>query len=96
MSSSYYNTTHLTGEELKQAWKDAETQEQQILILFRKYHDRLFTPFEVLDRVYPNGDVPITSVRRAITNLTECRALLKTEVQRDGPYGKPSYCWRLA
>ena len=92
---TYYNTTELAGDELKKAWSDAETQELKILVLFREHPRVTFTPFEVMRHVFPDGRTPITSVRRAITNLTDSGALVKTPHQREGEYGKVCYCWRL-
>ena len=53
------------------------------------------TPFDVETALYSNTMVPITSIRRAITNLTNDEKLVKTDNQKTGPYGKPSYCWKL-
>jgi len=92
---SYYNTTNITGESLKQAWADADTQEKKIMVLFMKYPETLFTPFEILNDVFPIGSVPVTSVRRALTNLTDAGKLIKTGVQKNGEYGKLCYCWKL-
>jgi hypothetical protein len=37
--------------------------------------------------------VPITSIRRSLTNLTESGFLIKTDRQRIGAKGKPEYIW---
>jgi hypothetical protein len=39
--------------------------------------------------------VPITSIRRALTNLTEQGLLVKTDLQRMGAKGKPEYIWKV-
>jgi hypothetical protein len=39
--------------------------------------------------------VPITSIRRAITNLTTTRHLIRTYGQRIGAQGKPEGIWKL-
>jgi hypothetical protein len=38
--------------------------------------------------------IPITSVRRAITVLTDKKKLIKTDHTRSGLYGKKEYIWR--
>ncbi len=38
--------------------------------------------------------IPITSVRRAITNLTNSRFLTKTSKSRKGALGKKEYIWK--
>ena len=38
---------------------------------------------------------PITSVRRAITNLTTAGELVKTNNTVTGMYGKPEHLWSL-
>ena len=38
--------------------------------------------------------IPITSVRRAITNLTNSRFLIKTTKSRKGALGKKEYIWK--
>jgi len=91
----YYNTTNITGESLKQAWTNAVSQEDKIIVLLMKYPETAFTPFEVLNRVFPDENVPVTSVRRALTNLTDDGKIIKTDCQRKGKYGKLCYCWKL-
>jgi predicted transcriptional regulator len=51
------------------------------------------TPFDVQDDV--GHHVPITSIRRAITNLTQKGILIKSEVTKMGRHGKMNYCWEL-
>jgi hypothetical protein len=55
--------------------------------------DNSFAPHEIKANVLPHS--PITSSRRAITNLTNAKALTKTSEQITGNYGKPVYKWRL-
>jgi|TARA_Y100001963_G_C6665200_1_gene392369 hypothetical protein len=88
---SYYNTTNLKGSTLKNSRKKAKTQEDLILAWFKK-HKRAYTPCEVRDKVL--RDSPLTSVRRAMTNLTEKGYLIKTTLTKMGKYGKFNYCWK--
>lgn len=39
--------------------------------------------------------IPITSIRRAMTNLTEKGYIFKTNHQRTSLYGKPEYIWEI-
>jgi hypothetical protein len=40
-------------------------------------------------------ECPITSVRRALTNLTNEDKIIKTDVKVVGLYGKKEHLWRL-
>ena len=91
---TYYNTTNITGEQLKHAWADAKTQEDKIMVLFMKYPETLFMPFEVRGKVFDHN-TPVTSVRRALTNLTDAGKLIKTGTQKSGEYEKQCHCWKL-
>lgn len=89
--SGYYNTTNLKGAILKKNRKKAKTQEQIILAWFKK-RKKAYTPCEVRDKCLKN--TPLTSVRRAITTLTEKGLLEKTSIMRLGKYNKLNYCWK--
>lgn len=72
------------------------TQEEIILKLFKTWPDREFTPFEVAQRVRRYLRAPITSIRRAITNLTDGGYLKKLSLTREGYFGRPNTCWKIA
>jgi hypothetical protein len=91
---SFYNTNKTTGTALKEARSKAKTQEERIYEFFREHKDKVFTPMEVQDKVFGNT-APITSIRRAISNLTEVGKLDKTDKTRLGYYGKNNYCWKF-
>jgi hypothetical protein len=91
----FHNTIKLNGKDLLEAVKAADTQELKIKYLFVTRQILIATPFEVAAKLSELGfDYPITSVRRAMTNLTP-KILEKTLYQKKGEYGKPNYCWRL-
>ena len=91
----FYNTTHLTNEELKVRRRAISYQNGQILKFFKENPTANFTPFEV--QLYTNLDrVPITSIRRAINTLTQAGLLIKTNHLRQGDYGAMNHTWRLA
>ncbi len=88
----YHNTNHESGAVLECSQAKAKTQESRILDHFRKGGE--YTPDQVWHKLFRNG-TPLTSVRRAITNLTADGYLEKTERQQPGMYGKMTYTWRL-
>ena len=94
---SFHNTNAETGATLQASQEQACHQETVILRMFRDRPYAGWTPFEVHEflMLFHNRDWPITSVRRAITNLTRDGDLVKTNIQRMGPYGKKNYVWRV-
>lgn len=96
----YHNTTHSTGTEVKGYRKKAQTQEQRILTYFTENADFSMTASEVMNGLSRTGEisckVPLTSIRRGITNLTGLGKIQKTNKQVKGPYGRPEYCYRLS
>jgi hypothetical protein len=96
--TDFYNTNKEKGEELKASKVKALSQEERILDLF--HEDRRYfshSPSEVrgfLKRRYM-GVGPLTSIRRAMTNLTIKGKLVKTDKMVRGPYGKNEHLWKL-
>lgn len=95
MPGEYFNTTHQTGGRIVRFRQKTQAQDLQILEFFESNPRDHYTPSDILLFVFENS-CPITSVRRAITGLTNEGQLIKTDHQKDGPYGRPEYCWRLA
>ena len=93
---TYYNTTHLDGADLKGERLAAAGQEIEILAIFKGLGGSAKTPFEIHEMTKNPHLSPVTSTRRAMTNLTDKGYLVKTGFQRRGIYGKLNYCWRLA
>lgn len=89
----HHNTTFESGETLDLFEQKATCQEETILSFFSSRPHQEFTPDEVQQRVLPNA--PITSVRRAISDLTKLGALEKTENKRQSIYGRPAHTWKL-
>tara|TARA_R110002012_G_C11575404_1_gene604830 strand:+ start:285 stop:602 length:318 start_codon:yes stop_codon:yes gene_type:complete len=89
---SFYNTTSEKGQELKESHKKARSQEELIYSYFLTYGNPL-SPSQVLEKLKLN--CPITSVRRAITNLTLENKIIKTDEKVKGIYGKSEHLWRL-
>jgi hypothetical protein len=92
-SRSFHDTLHLPGEELRHADKTCKRQEEVVLKCFNQSPHRTLTPAEV--HLMIGQQWPLTSVRRAITNLTKEGKLIKTSEQRKGIYGMLNNCWKL-
>ena len=90
---SYYNTTGLVGPELQERIDKCKSQEDKVLVLFKSYPKGKFTPADVHKHVLQAS--PLTSVRRAITDLTNDGHLIKLEERKKGNYGHPNRTWRL-
>jgi hypothetical protein len=92
---SFHNTIRLRGDELVRAIAKAKTQEERVLLYFRAER-RPLTPEDVLP-IMSKG-TPITSVRRAMTNLATCGLLRKMTLEERfsmGSLGKPMHSWEL-
>ena len=90
----FYNTINLEGAELKERQFKAGCLASTILDFFKKHPDVTFTPFEVQSALNLHNR-PITSIRRAITDLTPGH-LIKTDIMRPGELGSPNHTWALA
>ena len=106
MITSYYNTTKETGEELAVSKAKATNQEDHIIDIFEHLSfvygkAAIVNPSRIESRWINTMRgrsycPPITSIRRAMTNLTKKGKLVKTDIMDIGKYGKPEHCWRLA
>lgn len=94
MTQTYFNTTNETGEELRGAKAAWNQQEVALFLMFRQYH--ALAPSEAW-RLYAgeDGDTPITSIRRAISNLTRRGVLVKTKNKQIGAYGRNEHVWEM-
>ncbi len=97
----FHNTTELQGEELKQRQLRAGGQNRKVLSFFQSHSYENYSPFEVWKALGVNNQ-PITSIRRAISDLTAMGYLSRLDgkegrsfVQRPGEYRILSYCWQL-
>jgi len=89
---SYYNTTQETGSSLAESHAKAKTQEQKILLCFHDQGTPLSASIicKLLNMAYP-----ITSIRRALTDMTNQGTLEKTDKKVMGMYGKQEHQWKL-
>ena len=94
-TKSFYNTINLVGTDLKEARHKVNRQEDRILEIFR-IAERAMTP-ETVEGTYNDlfPPVPLTSIRRAITNLTTSGHLVKCDKMAMGKYGKPVHFWMV-
>jgi hypothetical protein len=98
INGSFYNTINLSGIELFDAEISAQTQEDKILIFF-KNNSGNYPPSKIhqilIDRKIIHPLTPITSIRRAITNLTKSGKITMTDEMSEGPLGKPEHQWMI-
>ena len=88
----YYNTNNLDGQALKTAEKKTIRQEEVVLKIFGVFQKNM-TASEV-HKHFPKN-IPITSVRRAITNLKNEGVLEMTTEKKTGLYGTPEHFYRV-
>ena len=102
---AYYDTTDLRDHLSREAYKEQHRlfllrncrQEDAILKIAERMVDGEFSPSQMLQKLETYGRrIPITSVRRAISDLTRNGELVKTDKQVMGIYGRKEYVWRIA
>ena len=97
-TNMFFNTTNESGQALKECVRAVNKQEKEVL---GKYKELALanivptTPYapSELHKLLPQ--YPITSIRRAITNLTNAGYLRKTGVKIVSPWGRREHCWQL-
>lgn len=89
---AHYNTTNESGTLLELFEGKAATQEE--LVLKAMQYLIMASPSFLCEYFY--NKYPITSIRRALTDLTRRGKLVKTAIRTVGPYGRAEFCWRLA
>ena len=91
---SYYNTIKLRAGGWEAAAEVAESQNRAILRFFGFSRDGHFTPDQIW-AIRFGKKIPITSVRRSISDLTRAGYLEKTKHLVMGIYGRPVHLWRV-
>ena len=92
---TFYNTVNLEGGDLKEAAEQNVSQAKIIEGMFARH--MVLTPSQVQIIAATNGHRwLVTSIRRAITDLTNSGKLRKSDMKVRGPYGKPEHLWRAA
>lgn len=91
----FHNTISINDKELTIENANALKQEEFITSIFKANTNKPISPSQV-HKVYVkdfNKNVPLTSIRRAISNLADKNVLRKTSIMVDGIFGKPEHCW---
>ena len=94
----YYNTNEEDGEGLRAAWAKALNQDDLILEIYNSWRQSGgLTPSEVEEILIHHHDKnwPLTSIRRAISTLTNSGKLTKTSKLRGGKYNKNEHVWKF-
>ena len=89
---TYYNTTKEDGSSLDRYRTSAKKQDAAIRDHFAGNANVAMTPSVVWSQVFDRR-VPLTSVRRAITTLTNQGVLRKLDEKGKGPYGRDEHYW---
>ena len=92
---NYYNTTSERGQELAKKKAKAKTQEDIVTMLFLS--QAKLTPSQCWSKykiMTGKINTPLTSIRRAITNLTNKDVLIKTDEKMKGSYGSNEFFWK--
>ena len=93
MSKDYYNTINEDGIVYNKSKDKAKKQKDEIFAIYR-HTLRPMTPTEIWENFgFKDNNTPLTSIRRAITNLESEGLLEKTNIKKLGIYGKENYCW---
>ena len=90
----FYNTIGERGIKLDKLRVSAKNQEVVIMCFFMRNPNQDYTPVEAMRALFMS--CPITSIRRAMTNLTKRGILDKTENKRMGAWGIDNFTWQLS
>lgn len=90
--STLHKVAHYSDSQIRHLRDSATKQEKIIARFFYHNPDHHIGPGRLHDQ--QGYDWPVTSTRRAITNLTTDGILVKTEFQSAGPYGRPEHHWQ--
>jgi hypothetical protein len=96
MQTDFYNTTNETGADLSNYKASARSQQERIYNFMKQREGVGFSPSQIMDYVFAGEHVPITSIRRAMTNLSMSSngcLISKTDIKYRGPMGRPEHTW---
>lgn len=89
-----HKADHFTEEQKVKSRKNAESQEARILGYFEIEPDFSF-PATWLWTALHGENEPLTSFRRALSNLAKQGKIEKLRLTTIGMYGKPEHYWRM-
>jgi hypothetical protein len=99
MAETFHNTTNETGVQLEAFTKKAQTQDEVVLTFFKNHLNHDFSPSKLYEYLIKHSLIdnttPLTSIRRALTNLTVAGKLTKTNRTVISRYGRSEYVWQL-
>ena len=90
--AKYFNTVSESGSKLKEYTAKAANQNARVLDILRSLGSA--SPSQVW--IAMGRTCPLTSVRRALTTLTEAGMALKTGARHVGQYGRDECVWTIA
>jgi hypothetical protein len=97
----YYNTTNMSGDDLKEHKFRAKGLNRRVLNFFKAHSYENFTAWEVHKAIGINS-APITSIRRSMTDLTDMGYLVKLDgnegrhfVQRPGQWKEKCFARQI-
>lgn len=98
-TQSFHNTVNESGQTLIGFEKKAKGQELDVLDIFKSKYSVTLTPEMALTWLrsrYPKAyaNTPITSIRRAFSNLKNRGKIYRLETKIYGDFGKKVHCWK--
>ena len=97
--SSYHQTTNVTVDALRRFQRAAKTQDEKVMGWFNSHVGQALTASQVHKGLMQIGVIPITtpltSIRRAMSNMVNAGRLVKTDGTRMGLYGRPEHLYKL-
>ena len=99
ITTKFYNSISLNGNDLEKAQKQAETQESKVLDLLKRHPTASFTKSEIKTILVSESKIsertPASSISRALSNLSDKGMILKLSEMRKGEFDKPNHIWQL-
>lgn len=97
IKGNFHNTNHLTGDDLRNAWKRTETQAQKILTFLQEHSEEKFTSCEIRKHLIDSGKISDrtqeSTIRARLTGLAKTGDAIKLPEMRLGFYGDPNHLW---
>ncbi|OLY92476.1 hypothetical protein SAMN05444008_102408 [Cnuella takakiae] len=94
--TTYHNTTNLSAQELMARVQRASKQKDAVLLIFLAKRGQKYAASQVHRSFTKAGKTwPITSIRRAMTDLMNEGHLVKLDETRIGPYNDPEHLYTL-
>ena len=89
----YHNSTNQNETFVIKAANQCKNQEEQVLRVMQMFKQQ--TASDVWKVLGPTSHAPLTSIRRALSNLTYGGKLMKANKTKIGLYGKPEHYYTL-